>query len=494
VVSVFASGILQPVDLDVAADGSLYYVAHGTGSVGRIRAGSGQPPGITQQPASTTRPVGQTASFSVAATGSQPLAYQWQRNGVAISGATAASYTTPALTTSDNGASFRAVVSNAFGSATSASATLTVTNDQPPTVAISTPPQGSMYSAGETIAYAGSASDAEDGTPPPSAFTWKIDFHHDTHTHPFMADTSGMTSGSFVVPTRGETSTNVWFRIYLTVHDSAGNATTVFRDVHPRVANLLLGTAPAGLQVTVDGSPLTTPASVPAVVGMIRSLGAVSPQSSGGTSYVFTSWSDGGAATHDVTVPASDTSFTASYAADASAPGAFLESGGLVVMEAEDSTAATAGSGAAAGSTFTLAQASGQSGSGVLQATPNAGVNTRDQLIGPRRDYAVRFGSAGTYYVWVRLAGATTDDDSVHAGLNGTAATLGNVGLIAPGPDLGWANKVGSARVSVNVAAAGVATVNLWMREDGVQVDRLLLTKAAAFTPTGAGPAESARQ
>jgi PA14 domain-containing protein len=52
------------------------------------------------------------------------------------------------------------------------------------------------------------------------------------------------------------------------------------------------------------------------VVGMRRVLGPVSPQTSGGTSYTFFSWSDGGAATHTIATPASDTTYTATYAAD----------------------------------------------------------------------------------------------------------------------------------------------------------------------------------
>jgi hypothetical protein len=70
--------------------------------------------------------VGQTATFSVVATGTAPLSYQWQKNGTAISGATAASYTTPATSASDNGSTFLVVVSNAASNVTSNSATLTV--------------------------------------------------------------------------------------------------------------------------------------------------------------------------------------------------------------------------------------------------------------------------------------------------------------------------------------------------------------------------------
>jgi hypothetical protein len=84
------------------------------------------PPAITTQPANQTVTVGQMATFSVAASGTTPLTYQWQKNGADIGGATSASYTTPATTQADSGATFRAIVSNTAGSTTSNSATLTV--------------------------------------------------------------------------------------------------------------------------------------------------------------------------------------------------------------------------------------------------------------------------------------------------------------------------------------------------------------------------------
>ena len=83
-------------------------------------------PTISSQPAGKTVIAGQTATFAVTAAGTAPLAYQWQKNGAAISGASAASYTTPATTSGDNGASFAVVVSNSAGSVTSSGATLTV--------------------------------------------------------------------------------------------------------------------------------------------------------------------------------------------------------------------------------------------------------------------------------------------------------------------------------------------------------------------------------
>ncbi len=310
--SAFATNASAPVDLRVHTDGALYYLARGAGAVGRIRYAASQPPSITTQPASQSVPAGQTVTFSVSASGSQPLSYQWQRGTSNISGATSSSYSFTTAS-ADNGATFRVIVSNQFGSVTSTSATLTVTNNTAPVATITAPASGTLYNAGQTISYSGTGTDAEDGTLPANAFTWEVVFHHDTHTHPFMAPTSGATSGSFTIPQQGETATNVFYRIHLTVRDSAGVSHTTTRDILPRTSTLNLATSPAGLQVTLDGSPVTTPTSVASVVGMQRTLGAVSPQTSGGTTYVFGSWSDGGAASHVITTPATSTTYTATY-------------------------------------------------------------------------------------------------------------------------------------------------------------------------------------
>ena len=94
------------------------------------------PPSITTQPSNQTVTAGQTATFTVTATGTAPLSYQWQKNGANIAGATSSSYTTPATTASDSGSMFRVVVTNSAGSATSNAATLTVNPAPAPAIQV----------------------------------------------------------------------------------------------------------------------------------------------------------------------------------------------------------------------------------------------------------------------------------------------------------------------------------------------------------------------
>jgi hypothetical protein len=115
-------------------------------------------PVITAQPQNQTVSVGQSATFTVAATGTPTPTYQWQRNGIAISGATAATYVSPVTQAADNGAAFRCVISNSAGSATSNTATLTVTGATAYDIG-GPAPTGSSTVSGGTITVKGGGAD-----------------------------------------------------------------------------------------------------------------------------------------------------------------------------------------------------------------------------------------------------------------------------------------------------------------------------------------------
>jgi hypothetical protein len=83
-------------------------------------------PTIATQPSDVAVTVGKTATFTVVASGTDPLTYQWQKSGTAIMGATEASYTTPAVQITDDGATFTVILTNSAGSVTSSSAKLSV--------------------------------------------------------------------------------------------------------------------------------------------------------------------------------------------------------------------------------------------------------------------------------------------------------------------------------------------------------------------------------
>jgi hypothetical protein len=117
---------------ELAPTSSLGYVAlmttFGSSTICNVTlSSSSKAPSITTQPVNESVTAGQTATFSVATTGSAPLAYQWMKNGVAISGANSSNYSTPVTIITDNGVKFSVSVRNSLGSVTSSTALLTVT-------------------------------------------------------------------------------------------------------------------------------------------------------------------------------------------------------------------------------------------------------------------------------------------------------------------------------------------------------------------------------
>ncbi len=105
---------------------------------------------LTAQPQAQTAKDGDVVSFDVAATGSEPIQYQWQRNGVVIAGADKSTYTTPALVLADSAAVFKVVVTNPAGAVTSQEARLTVTAVAPRVV---TAPESVTTSDGASVTF-----------------------------------------------------------------------------------------------------------------------------------------------------------------------------------------------------------------------------------------------------------------------------------------------------------------------------------------------------
>jgi glucose/arabinose dehydrogenase len=184
-------------------------------------------------------------------------------------------------------------------------------SNQAPTLTLASPVTGTTYRAGDEISVSATATDREDGNLPASRLTWWIDLHHDTHSHPAQPVTNGG-SGTFETPVRTETSANVWYRVHVRAVDSGGRATEVTRDVHPQTAEVTLATQPTGLQLNLDGQPVTAPHTFTGVQGVERDLGAAT-QVAGGRRYTFAGWSDGGSATHTIGTPTANTTYTATF-------------------------------------------------------------------------------------------------------------------------------------------------------------------------------------
>ncbi len=314
----FPTGFDRILGLTVGIDGNLYYSDYkGSGNIWRIEYTLTQTPQIVNHPLSQTVYAGEPVTFSVTATGSNPLSYQWQKNGTDISGATAASYTINATAASNAGA-YRVVVTNSVASVTSNAATLTVNPyNAPPVATITTPLTSQTWSVTDVINYSGTGTDTEDGTLPASAFTWETElFHQDCptcqHSHPGPNAADGVKTGTFTAINGGETSSNIWLRIYLKVTDSQGRIGRDSVDIYPNKVDLTATTSTPGLQMVI-GLGNTTPYTKKAVVNATIALQAPSPQVIGNTVYTFSSWAHGGPANQVIQVPAVNTTYSATY-------------------------------------------------------------------------------------------------------------------------------------------------------------------------------------
>ena len=139
---------------------------------------------------------------------------------------------------------------------------------------ISSPTDGAIFRAGDVITFSGTATDAEDGTLPASAYTWNIDFLHEGHVHPGTPIT-GVTSGTFTIPTSGhDFSGFTRYRIMLTVTDSSGLQSSQFVTIFPDKVNLTFDTAPAGLTLYLDGIAHTTPFVYDTLIGFNHEIEA----------------------------------------------------------------------------------------------------------------------------------------------------------------------------------------------------------------------------
>ena len=186
-----------------------------------------------------------------------------------------------------------------------------VVGNDAPTAVIDT--ATTPWTVGQTITFSGHATDPEEGTLSASRLTWDLTLMHcpqDCHEHPLQTFV-GVASGSFAAP---DHQYPAHLRLGLTATDSHGLTHRVEQDLDPVTVDLTFQSSPAGLSLTVGGAPEPAPFTRRVIVGSKNSLSADSPQDAGGVTYRWTSWSDGGAQSHDVTAPQTATTYTATYA------------------------------------------------------------------------------------------------------------------------------------------------------------------------------------
>ncbi|HMI93762.1 MAG TPA: PKD domain-containing protein, partial [Polyangiales bacterium] len=178
-----------------------------------------------------------------------------------------------------------------------------------PVPTIATPAAGTLFRVGQTLTLSGSASDAQDGTLPVSSLSWTVLRHHDAHTHPYVAPTTGNNLTFAAPPPEDLAATeNSFLEVQLTATDSQGLRATTTRIVEPHLVDVSFASAPQGRTLTVNGTSIVTPVTF--VSWESYALNVDAPAQTG---FTFASWSDGGARAHTISTPATAATYTATF-------------------------------------------------------------------------------------------------------------------------------------------------------------------------------------
>ena len=247
-----------------------------------------------------------------------------------------------------------------------------------PTVNITSPTDESLYRDGDTVQLQGTATDAEDPTLPDSAYRWTVRLHHNEHVH-LLDDTLTGKSASFNA--LQDHDADSFYEVKLTVTDSEGHRGSQTIELRPETVPLTLQSSPQGAPLSYSGIAATAPVVKAAAINYHTTISAGASFVSGGRQWVFDHWSDGGARSHNVTIPAAASTLTAQY------------------RDAGAALGAVAALGFEEGAGPTTADASGNRNNGTLSGAT--------RISGGRHGRALAFDGADD---WVTLADSASLD------------------------------------------------------------------------------------
>ena len=321
----FVAPATNPVALEIGPGGDLFYADFGgdpvvgggktPGTIRRIGYSAGNQPPVARIQASATSGLAPLAVQFDGRSSSDPeaaaLTYAWDLDG--DGGLDDSTSSTPQRTYTVTGAvTVRLRVTDPLGAWDEVTVLISVGNTAP-TARITAPTTAATWGVGQALPFAGTATDAQDGTLPASAYSWELLMHHcpaGCHTHPIEVVTN-TTTGAFVAPDHEYPS---HLELRLTVTDSGGLQGSASVLLQPRTVDLTLAASVPGMELTLDDSTGPAPHVRTVIEGSAHTLSAPAAKDLGGVRYVFRSWSDGGARVHNVTATSART-YTATYAA-----------------------------------------------------------------------------------------------------------------------------------------------------------------------------------
>lgn len=282
---------------------ALYYVTREGDGVHRVDfvGSANRAPVAVAQADQTSGPLPLTVQFDATASSDpdgDPLTYSWDFDGDGNADSTdpAPSHT---YTTVETVFAELTVDDGAGGIATD---TIRIDpGDNPPVPEILVPAEGDTFFVGQTITLTGAATDPDE-TLDDTALTWEVRQHHALHFHPFFDATGNNLDIVTPEPEDLLAATNSFLEVRLTATDSAGVSTTVSRIVQPEKVDLTFESTPSGLGLTLDGTTVTTPASVVSWANHSLAVEAADQTDASGNVWNWESWSDGGDQAHSILV------------------------------------------------------------------------------------------------------------------------------------------------------------------------------------------------
>jgi glucose/arabinose dehydrogenase len=315
-IHVIESNAGSPVDLESGPGDDLFYADFNDGQIREIEPVGPNAVAVATTPASGPSPL--TVQFdgtqSTDPDPSATLTYAWDLNGDgnfndSTDAAPSATYT------ADGQYSVRLKITDSRG-LSNVSNPLAITVGPLPVPTIDSPSSSLSWRVGDTINFSGSAVDGHGNPLPASALSWTILLHHcigntsDCHIH-FLQTFDGIASGSFSAPDHEYPS---YLELQLTATDPTNGltATTNVR-LDPQTVTLTLQSTPPGASLSIDGFTGPTPFTSDVIAGSNNSVSAPSQQTIGGRTYLYTSWSDGGAQSHSILVGNTPATYSANY-------------------------------------------------------------------------------------------------------------------------------------------------------------------------------------
>lgn len=113
----------------------------------------------------------------------------------------------------------------------------------------------------------------------------------------------------------------------------------------------------------------------------------------------------------------------------------------------------------------------------------------------PRLDYRIHFETPGVYHIWTRGKSHDHYGNSFHMGLNGEPVkSAERIECLTTAEKWVWETKTkGKNAATIEIKQAGPASINIWMREDGMEIDKLVLNTDESYSPEELGPEPTPR-